>query len=220
MNIVYLLRSGVPEHEQSALIEDARVQLERIAQISRQTLNFSRSSVRAALVRPSALADEALRLLSPKLRLAQIEVSTEVRSDSEFLCERREAQQILINILNNAIEAMHSGGNLRIRIADSIEWRCRKQSGIRITIADTGSGMSPDVIRRIAEPFFTTREGVGTGLGMWVVHELIKKQAGTISINSSTAPSHHGTVISLFIPFAVDPVHTTGTLAADRQPAL
>lgn len=53
---------------------------------------------------------------------------------------------------------MHSGGNLRIRLADSIEWRRRKQPGIRITIADTGSGMSPDVIRRIAVPFFTTRE--------------------------------------------------------------
>lgn len=220
MNIVYLLRSGVHEDEQAALLEDASVQLERIAQISRQTLNFSRSSVRAALVRPSALIEEALRLLSPKLRLAQIEVSTEVRGDSEFLCERREAQQILINILNNAIEAMHSGGTLRIRIANSIEWHRRKQPGIRITIADTGCGMPPDVIRRIAEPFFTTRDGVGTGLGMWVVHELIKKQAGTTSINSSTAPSHHGTVVSLFIPFAVDPVHPTNSLVTDRQRAL
>jgi len=220
MNALYLLRSDVPEDERTALLEDASTQLERIGQISRQTLNFSRAPVRATLVKPSALVDEAVRLLNPKLRLAQIEVHTEVRRDSEVLCERREAQQILVNILNNAIEATPGGGKLRIRVANSVEWRGRKRPGVRITIADTGSGMSPDVLRRIAEPFFTTREGSGTGLGMWVVHELIKKQGGAISISSSTAPSHHGTVISLFIPFAVDASdssHRSDASATDTQ---
>ena len=217
MNALYLLRSGIPEAEQPALLEDASTQLERIAQISRQTLNFSRASVRATLVRPSALVDDAVHLLSPKLRLAQIEVQTEVRSDSELLCERREVQQVLVNILNNAIEAIHGGGRLRIRIADSVDWRERTRPGVRITIADTGSGMPPDVMQRISEPFFTTREGVGTGLGMWVVHELIKKQGGTISISSSTASSHRGTVVSLFIPFAVDSSSASDAPAAETQ---
>jgi PAS domain S-box-containing protein len=205
MNMVYLLRHGVPEDEQSVLLDETTLQLERISQISRQTLNFSRTSVRATLSKPSALVDEALRLLRPKLRLAQIEAVSEVRSDSDFYCERREAQQILTNILNNAIDAMQGPGTLRVRIADSVDWRHRKQRGIRITIADTGVGMSRSILQRISEPFFTTKESTGTGLGMWVVHELIKKQNGTISISSSTAPSHHGTAVSLFIPFAVGP---------------
>ncbi len=221
MNIIYLLSNGVPESDRAGLLAEATLQLERISQISRQTLNFSRSSVRAALCKPSALVDDAVRLLGPKLRLAQIEVSTEVRADTEFYCERREAQQILTNILNNAIEAAQGPGHLRIRIADSVDWHRRKHPGIRITIADTGAGMPRDILRRISEPFFTTKEGTGTGLGMWVVHELIKKQNGTLSISSSTAPSHHGTAISLFIPFAVDTVATSpNTPAIERQPAL
>lgn len=221
MNILYLLRSGIPEEEQTGLLDEANLQLERISQISRQTLNFSRASLRIALCKPSALIDETLRLLGPKLRLAQIDVATEVRVDSNFYCERREAQQILTNIVNNAIEAMQGPGKLRIRIADSVEWKHRKHRGIRITIADTGAGMPPDVLKRISEPFFTTKEGTGTGLGMWVVHELIKKQNGSITISSSTARSHHGTAVSLFIPFAVDPVSAFPTApAAESQPAL
>ena len=221
MNMVYLLRHGVPPDEQAVLLDETRLQLERISQISRQTLNFSRASVRAALSKPSALVDEALRLLRPKLRLAQIEVATEVRADSEFYCERREAQQILANILNNAIEATPGPGRLRIRIANSVDWRRRPHHGIRITIADTGTGMSRDVLERISEPFFTTKDGTGTGLGMWVVRELIKKQNGTLTISSSTATSHHGTVVSLFIPFDVDPAAGTPAASAiENQPAL
>ena len=222
MNIVYLLRSGVPEDEQASLLDEATLQLERISQISRQTLNFSRTSVRAALSKPSSLIDETLRLLGPKLRLAQIDVTTEVRADSDFYCERREAQQILTNIVNNAVEAAQGPGKLRIRIANSVEWSHRKQHGIRITIADTGPGMSREVLERIFEPFFTTKEGTGTGLGMWVVRELIRKQNGTLSISSSTAKSHHGTAVSLFIPFAVNSIAAASlnAPAAESQPAL
>ncbi|HEY4381161.1 MAG TPA: ATP-binding protein [Acidobacteriaceae bacterium] len=221
MNIVYLLRSGVPGVEQAELLDEATLQLERISQISRQTLNFSRVSVRATLSKPSALVDETVRLLAPKLRLAQIEVATEVRGDSEFLCERREAQQILTNIVNNAIEAMQGPGTIRIRIANSVDWSHRKQHGVRISIADSGPGMPPEVLQRIAEPFFTTKEGTGTGLGMWVVRELIKKQNGSLSIHSSTAADHHGTTVSCFIPFAVEPVVVAPSPpAAESQPAL
>jgi PAS domain S-box-containing protein len=220
MNILYLIRSGVSPDEQTRLLEDASLQLERISQISRQTLNFSRASVRPSLLRPSVLVDEALRLLGPKLRLAQLEVVTEIRGDSEIYCERREVQQILANILNNAIEATPGPGILRVRIADSVNWSHRQQRGIRITIAETGAGMSREALSRISEPFFTTKEGTGTGLGMWVVHELIRKQNGAISISSSTAPSHHGTAVSLFIPFAVEPVPPTTAPAVTNQTAL
>ena len=76
MNILFLIRSGVTQEEQAALLEEAGLQLERISQISRHTLNFSRASHRASLCKPSVLVDETLRLLVPKLRLAQIEITT------------------------------------------------------------------------------------------------------------------------------------------------
>ncbi len=206
MNILYLIRSGVSEDEQAELLGEAELQLERISQITRHTLNFSRVSIRAALCKPSTLVDDTLRLLGPKLRLAGIKVETEVRADSEFFCERREILQILTNIFNNAVEATKGPGRLRVRIADSVDWRHRKHAGMRITIADTGAGMSAEVLARVSEPFFTTKQDTGTGLGMWVVRELVQKQHGAISIRSSTAAEHRGTVVSLFIPFALDTV--------------
>jgi PAS domain S-box-containing protein len=221
MNILFLIRSGVTQEEQAALLEEAALQLERISQISRHTLNFSNPSHRASLCRPSVLVDETMRLLIPKLRLAEIDVSTEVRGDSEFYCERREIQQILTNIINNAIEATRGPGRLHIRIADSVHWHRRTQPGVRITVADTGSGMTRDVMHRISEPFFTTKQDTGTGLGMWVARELIQKQSGDISIRSTTTPPHRGTTVSLFIPFAIEPAQAVATPpAAQSQPAL
>jgi two-component system CheB/CheR fusion protein len=89
-----------------------------------------------------------------------------------------------------------------IRVRNSTDWENRKSSGPRITIADNGPGMTPETLGRLHEPFFTTKEEAGTGLGMWVVHELVAKLKGMISIRTSTHPGRHGTAVSLFFPAA------------------
>jgi signal transduction histidine kinase len=109
-------------------------------------------------------------------------------------------QQVLINLINNSIEAIAGPGKIRIRATASPDWSNRARRGVRITVADTGSGMSRETSRRMREAFFTTKEGTGTGLGMWIVSELIDKHGGKISVSSSMHPNHHGTVLSLFVP--------------------
>ena len=200
VNIVYLLRQESADRQTQEFLDEAAVQLERVSQNARQTLGMSRSSAEPVACSPSSVIAEVLRLLAPKFRLAQVDVTTDYRNEPVFPCLRMELQQVLTNILNNAIDAIDPPGKIRIRVRRSADCRDPNIHGVRIIIADTGSGMPPHVLERIAEPFFTTKETSGTGLGMWLVTELMQRQNGRLSISSSDAPAHHGTVISLFFP--------------------
>jgi len=88
------------------------------------------------------------------------------------------------------------------------------EPGILITVADSGVGMIPEVRARIFEPFFTTKEATGTGLGLWVSHEIVAKHRGRLSVRSRAASSQarSGTVFQLFLP-------DDESLAARSQPA-
>jgi PAS domain S-box-containing protein len=199
-NLLYLMRSGPLNQQQTAYLDEAVQQARRVSQVASQTLKFSRTSHRSASCKPSELIENTLQLLRPKLQVAQVEVSTEVRQDPKFSCSPGEMQQVLINLINNSIEAIAGPGKIRIRATASPDWSNRARRGVRITVADTGSGMSRETSRRMREAFFTTKEGTGTGLGMWIVSELIDKHGGKISVSSSMHPNHHGTVLSLFVP--------------------
>jgi signal transduction histidine kinase len=146
------------------------------------------------------LVEQSIRSLSAKFHVSQVEVSREIGGDPEFSCVPSEMQQILTNLLNNAVEAMPGPGRIRVRSSASVNWADRGVRGVRITVADDGPGMPKETLERIAEPFFTTKGSSGTGLGMWVVTELVAKQNGRLSISSSVAREHHGTVVSIFIP--------------------
>jgi signal transduction histidine kinase len=127
-------------------------------------------------------------------------VDIEIKQDPQFSYSAGEIQQVLINLINNSIKAMAGPGKIRIRAGVSPDWRYRVRRSVRITVADTGSGMSLETARRMREAFFTTKEGTGTGLGMWIVSELMDKHDGKLSISSSMHQDNHGTVSSLFLP--------------------
>ena len=124
---------------------------------------------------------------------------------------------MLNNLIANAIDAMRQGGTLLIRAHDAVEPttrpRLRSDSrpapgqpaaaprrGVRITIADTGHGMSPAVRARVFEPFYTTKDLNGTGLGLWISGGIVARHHGRITLRSSEHPRHHGTVFSIFLP--------------------
>jgi len=100
----------------------------------------------------------------------------------------------------NAIESMSEGGRLRVTVHPSQAWKHESRKGIRVIIADTGSGISKRILSKIFEPFFTTKRDKGTGLGLWVVRGLIGKHDGTIRVHSSDRPGRSGTAISIFWP--------------------
>jgi signal transduction histidine kinase len=100
------------------------------------------------------------------------------------------------------MDAMAGGGRLVVSARRSRDWAHPERDGVRITIADTGSGMTPEVRAHLFEAFFTTKGATGTGLGLWVSHEIILKHHGMIAMRSRTASggSSTGTVFQIFFP--------------------
>jgi signal transduction histidine kinase len=113
---------------------------------------------------------------------------------------------VLNNLIANAIDAMRQGGRLLVRAHDAPGHSPdgTERRGVRITIADTGHGMSAEVRARIFEPFYTTKELNGTGLGLWISAGIIARHHGRILLRSSEHPAHHGTVFCVFLPYAED----------------
>jgi PAS domain S-box-containing protein len=197
-NLLYLARGGA-QGEQADFLDQAVEQLQRVSEISHQTLKFVRPAP-PRMVKVGEVVLSTLRLLAPKLSIAAVDPITDLTESCELMCSPGELQQVLTNILNNAAEASRDRRKVTIRVRHSFDWTNPATPGVRITLADTGPGMTPETLRRLREPFYTTKDGTGTGLGMWVVQELVAKLKGRISIRSSTHPAHHGTAISLFFP--------------------
>ena len=101
---------------------------------------------------------------------------------------------------------MPDGGTLRVSLRQCSDWtQGDGRSGIRINITDTGMGMTAETKQRIFEAFFTTKEATGTGLGLWVSHEIIHNHNGTIHVRSrepkdGETSGYGGTVFSVFFP--------------------
>lgn len=97
------------------------------------------------------------------------------------------------------MDAMRTGGRLVLRTRDCTLWRTGAK-GVRITVADTGHGMSADVRSRIFDAFYTTKGNNGNGLGLWISKEIIEKHSATLQVKSSNRAPHRGSVFSLFLP--------------------
>jgi len=104
-----------------------------------------------------------------------------------------------VNLVANAFASMRSGGSLVLQSRRAaVHGDVRGE--IRIAVVDTGSGMAAEVKQRLFEPFFTTKGIGGTGLGLWITKDLVRKNQGSIKIRSSTGPARSGTFVSLRFP--------------------
>src|SRR5439155_26632647 len=111
-----------------------------------------------------------------------------------------EIRQVFSNLIANSIDAMPGGGTLSLRVSKSHDWSDGTRLGVRVVIADTGSGIAPAQQNKLFEPFFTTKRDVGTGLGLWVSKNIVLKHEGSIQLRSSVRPGKSGTVFSVFLP--------------------
>ena len=140
-----------------------------------------------------------LALYRGRLNNSDIQIRLENLDAAPVVCFEGDIRQVLNNLVSNAIDAMRTGGVLTLRIRDgrsSETGAC----GARITIADTGHGMTEQTRLRIFEPFFTTKGINGTGLGLWISHGIVEKHHGSLAVRSSIDPARHGTTFSLFLP--------------------
>ncbi len=200
-NLLYLASTGDDAAAAREYSAQALQEVNRVSHITQQTLKFHRQSTSPSLVQISEIVDSLLVLYHRKLVAKNISVTCQFREAPPILCLAGDLRQIFANIIANAIDAMRSGGKLVIRVSPSIDWRDHTRPGIRTTIADSGIGMNLETLRRMCEPFFTTKSGTGTGLGMWVCAQLVERLNGDIRVWSTARRGKSGTAFSCFMPF-------------------
>jgi PAS domain S-box-containing protein len=218
-NLLYLVSraDSLPQAHEHA--EMALSEVMRMARITSQTLKFHRQTEAAKLTRLSEEIDGVLGLFHGRLVELNVSIEERFEDDPELKCLVGDLRQVFANLIANAADAMKTGGRLVIRLRWSNDWRTGSRKGIRLTFADSGEGMSAKTRRRIYEPFFTTKEETGTGLGLWLTATIVERQRGDLRVWSSQLPGRSGTVFSLFLPVE-DGVLGAAVAAAGREKEL
>ena len=193
-------------HEHVSIIE---TQARRMADIIRHYLSRTRDAARQyRQVDLNTIVRETLAVLAPMFVQHRVTVASTLDESLPFLTgDSASLQRVLINLLNNAVEAIEGGGTVSVltRPGSSPE---TPKSGIVLTITDTGTGIPPELLSQVFDLFVTTKTpGKGTGLGLALCQEIIKAHGGTITVTSEVGK---GTSVNIFLPVI------TSASAADR----
>jgi signal transduction histidine kinase/DNA-binding response OmpR family regulator len=216
------LPAGHPVQEALATVARAGG---RAAQLVRQILTFSRhQEPERQIIQPNAVVDEALKLMRSTLP-APVAIETDFASDVPAIkVDPTQIHQLLINLGTNASHAMNGRGLLRVSLRavqapGSGPPELRPGLYAMLSVSDNGPGIDPHLLRRIFEPFYTTKPpGQGTGLGLAVVHGIVKSYGGHITVRSDPG---HGAEFQIFLPAATEtgsasPAPSNGILRRGR----
>ena len=174
-------------------------QIHRISQIITKLLQFARPEEYAGYIErhaPGSVVLDCLPLVQHLLNKTDIRVVREDRASRLVLMNRTELQQVVINLIVNAIHAMPDGGTLTLRSFDADR---DGSPGIAVEVGDSGIGMSADVVDKVFDPFFTTKRREGTGLGLSISQALVKRQRGQITVESKIGS---GSTFRIWLPEA------------------
>ena len=197
-NLLFLIAGDANLSDSSrSFVKQAEDELARVSHIATQTLRFYRQSTRPTQADIPALLESVLTLHRGRLANAQVEIIRQYRTKTPLLCFEGELRQVFTNLISNAIDAMSgTKGRLKLRAEQSRNWH-NGEAGIRVTVCDNGSGIPPEILARIFEPFYSTKGNRGTGLGLWVTKEIIEKHRGVVHVRSRVGK---GTIFSVLFP--------------------
>ena len=187
LDLDYILEEG------DDLIKESLEGAERVMKIVLELKAFSRMDKEELMpVALNGCLERALTIAHNELKYVAT-VRTEFSPVPEVLCNPGQLNQVFVNLLVNAGQAMTSPGEIVVRC-------CHDEKFVYASVSDTGSGMPEDVRERIFEPFYTTKEeGKGTGLGLSISHEIIKDHGGDIKVESELGK---GTTFTVVLPLA------------------
>lgn len=198
-NLLYLIEQSLTETQAMRYVKKAQEELERVSHIATQTLRFNRRANARSWERVSQILDSALALYEGRLRQNGISLLRDYTEADRLFCLSSELRQVFANLIANATDAMQRDGKLMVRTRQQRHARTG-EAGMRISIADTGHGMDRDTLRRLFQPFVSTKADRGTGLGLWVSREILDKHRAIIRVRSRQTPGANGTVFSIWIP--------------------
>jgi len=158
-------------------------QTDKAKDIIRTLLEFSRTKeFNKERLGLKQLLLETIKLLHSEVP-NEIELSVDVPPSLSIMADKQKMQQVFLNLIKNSVDAIEHEGWIRISSKESLS--DKKEKVIEIQVSDNGSGIEPDKINKIFDPFYTTKEeGKGSGLGLSIVHDIIELHGGTISVNS------------------------------------
>jgi signal transduction histidine kinase len=202
-----LLLEGVPESEQQHHAEEIVKAAKRAGTLTKQLLAFSRRQVRATVVLDvNALVEEMAAMLRRMVR-EDIDLTTELAAGQLWVqADRGQLEQVVMNLVVNARDAISGGGTIRIETAmielDEIgnphRFVVKPGTYVMLAVSDTGSGMTEETKTRLFEPFFTTKAaGAGSGLGLATVYGIVAQNGGSIWVDSER---EHGATLKVYLP--------------------
>jgi PAS domain S-box-containing protein len=200
-NLLYLARTSEDRATMEQYLLEADRELRRVSAITNQTLRFHKQSTKPLALHARDLFESVLTIYSGRLNNSGVRVEQRVRASAPVICFDGEIRQVLSNLVSNALDAMTGlydrESRLVLRAAQGTDVRTGR-AGLRFTVADTGTGMNPATLARMWEPFFTTKEIGGTGLGLWISRDIAERHAGRLSVRSRAGS---GTVFTLWLPY-------------------
>src|SRR5262249_4462145 len=208
---VQMLRDKLPDNESQALLGILQGNIERGSDMVRQVLSFARGVEGERIpIQPTHLLNEVARIMRDTLPKNITVLVDAARDLAAVLADATQLYQVMMNLCVNARDAMPDGGTLSIRAENivldedysRIQLEARPGSFVLITVSDTGVGIPPEIIGRIYEPFFTTKDyGKGTGLGLSTAVGIIKGHGGFVNVYSEVGK---GSQFRIYLP-AVGP---------------
>ena len=195
----YLIeKEGTPTEKGRQYLALAQDEVHRISQILHAAMELRDSGDPEDTDVPELLRS-VLNFYQSRFDSQHISVNTRYRSGAHLLAYPHQLRQMCANLLLNAADAMPSGGRIYARLAPTHEWKDHRP-GLRLTFADTGSGIAAKNLSRMWDPFFTTKGAAGNGIGLSLVKNTVQKHHGVLRVRSSTKAGHSGTVFSIFLP--------------------
>lgn len=201
-NLLYLARKDAklsPQSREHLMLADQ--ELDRVAHVAKQTLGFYRDNSAPTWLDAAKVIEDLLEVYSYRLRNRDIKLEKDFDDSVKIFASGGEFRQVFSNLLINAVDAVPPGaGKIRVRMRATRDWSDSRRSGVRISVADTGCGIEAGQMQKIFEPFYTTKQDIGTGLGLWLSRSVVQKHQGRIRVRSRVQPGRSGTVFSVFWP--------------------
>lgn len=192
-NIAKRIKPGDPLEMPVKSIEREAI---RCKNLVRDLLTFSRiGKTEKESVDLKEAVEGALSLVLAQSKVKNVDLLKDFREVPRILANRNQIQQIIVNLSNNAMDAMPKGGKITVRLHKA---KMEEQEGVEILVQDTGQGIPREIQSKIFNPFFTTKEiGKGTGLGLSLVYEIVGKHNGKIFVDSEVGK---GTIFHILLP--------------------
>ena len=201
IHIIYLVQTEPSLSENGRrYLQLAREELDRLATLVRETLHQSPDAGERRQTNIPALLQGILALYKSRFEAKEITVNRRYCNDGSISAFSDRLHGAFSNILLNAADAVSPGGRIEVRVRQGREWSEQGRSGLRITIADNGSGIRGGDLPKVLQPCFSTKGARGSGMGLVIANDAVSRHDGVLRIRSTTRPGRSGCVFAMFLP--------------------